>query len=268
MRRIKDLWDVVRYGLLKRRLNFPLKIRIFIAVAVLAWIVVGIRFASVHLFQNDMQITEAFAQTPWGDTESTLEYTAYYGSKYMTEGDKTNLLGTIAECISLEIDDKIKIQDSENRWEAEFTKVGKNSECTLKVITLEENKQYIYVSLTIFKDNDHNILYYKECLLDIFNQLETKDQYATIQIARVISGKINLEEKNKIAEELIGKFKGEIAYENREDELYSVYAYTGRIPEYIKIDETKINMQVAIKYVEEEDETIIYAATPLMKEDW
>ena len=59
-----------------------------------------------------------------------------------------------------------------------------------------------------------------------------------------------------------------IAYENRKEDLFTVYAYSGLIEEYITVAGSKVNMQIAMSYDEKKDITFVYLATPFLNDGY
>ena len=267
MNKIRDMLEVFRQGILQKKFYIPFQLKLFGGLTIGAWLLVLILFLSSNRGEG-IHITEAFAEAPDGKTESILEYTAFYGTKYMTQLDKINLLRYVAEGFGLEVDENITVKQNTERFEATFEKQSKRSDASVKVITTKENEQYIVVRLKIEDDEKDDILEYKQILEEVFTELKTENQYATLQIARYYTGHMEELEKNQLATQLIDQFEAEVAYENKGEGQFAVYAYSAEIPEYVKIGSSKINLQVAVRYAEDTNETIVYAATPLLRSDW
>ena len=166
-----------------------------------------------------------------------------------------------------------------------FVRKAKKANTTIKVISLldnpvtdafaqvEESREamhYIVVRLTIFEDMDSDILAYQERLENLLEELDIKQKSmnTTLQFSGSYAGDLSLDEKNKIADEMIGNLEGKVVFESRENDLYTIYAYTGSIPEYITVDHNKINIQVAMSYDQSTDTTKVYLATPIISGDW
>ncbi len=89
-----------------------------------------------------------------------------------------------------------------------------------------------------------------------------------MQFLGAYDGDLPLERWNKIANSMIKELGGKIIYENRDKELYTIYAYSSQLPEYVSVDRNKINIQVAMRYEQDSDRTVVYLATPLLRGDW
>lgn len=255
-------------------------------VITLLWIAVGAQFIVNRLFIKQGNIMEAFVNTNSGLMESTLEITATYGNEYLTEEDKKSLISYVTSGLGVSMNHEVETSSSSNRQEMAFTREAKRAETTVKVVSVynedatqafkQVNKkeanvtQYIMVRLTIYEDVSNDILSYESKLKEVLKGLEIAENNinTTLQFSGAFAGNLSLDTKNKIADRMINSLQGEIVYENREDNLYTIYGYTGLLNEYITVDNSKINIQVAMTYEENSDRTKIYLATPVISGDW
>ena len=262
------------------------KIRSLFYIIVLLWIAVGAQFIVNRFLVPKGNIMQAFVNTNSGLMESTLEITAPYGTGYLTEEDKKSLITYITTNLGISINSDIEVTTEENRQEYVFKKQAKRAHTSVKVVSLygEESTEafvqsnnldenvdhYIMIRLTIYEDVSSDILIYEKKLRELLKGLniEQKGINTTLQFSGSFVGELALDTKNKMADRMIKSLKGEVVYENRQNDLYTIYAYTGLLSEYIIVDKNKINIQVAMTYEEENDRTKIYLATPIISGDW
>ena len=83
-----------------------------------------------------------------------------------------------------------------------------------------------------------------------------------------MDGSLSMSQKNIISDKIIESSGGRIVTERRSDSLFTVYAYTDKIDDYVLNGSLKTNLNVAITYDEENDITEVYMATPFMNEDY
>ena len=81
-------------------------------------------------------------------------------------------------------------------------------------------------------------------------------------------GNLSTGEKKQIASLLVEDLQGEIALEYDEGDLYTIYAYTGLLNEYIVSIGRKVNIQIAISYNELTNKTRVTLATPILNQNW
>lgn len=262
------------------------KMRFLFGVVFILWTAVGAQLIANKVFMKDGDIIGAFMNTNSGLMESTLEVTANYGSQYLTQEDKESLISYLAGGLGIRFDNQTETYETKERKETIFVKEASRAKTTIKVVTVGTKKmvdafaqnaenasgvtQYVMVRLTIFEDANNDILEYQRIVKSLFEQLKvtTKNINTTMQFSGAFAGNLLLETKNKIADRMIHSLDGTVVLENRQDDLYTIYAYTGLLDEYIKVDGNKINIQVAMNYDEESDSTKIYLATPLISGDW
>jgi len=260
--------------------------RFLVAIVMLLWVAVGAQIVVNKVFMKDGDIIGAFMNTNSGLMESTLEVTANYGNQYLTQEEKLSLISYLSNGLGIRFDQKIENYETSERKETVFIREAKRAKTTIKVVTVNGNSsidafaqnlekasgvtQYVMVRLTIYEDTNNDILEYQKIIKSLFEQLKvaTTNINTTLQFSGAFAGNLFLETKDKIADRMIDNLNGTIVYENRQNDLYTIYAYTGLLDEYIKVDGNKINIQVAMNYDEENDTTKIYLATPIISGDW
>lgn len=243
-------------------------------IAMVLWLAVITQMVVNRVFREDFQITEAFVNTDMEEMKSSLEIVAEYSGEFLSEADKKDMIRQIADSIGLTLDKEIHIQKEGSRSEYAYTKQAKYAETEIKVISMEQEyeeavrmKHYIIVRMSILQ-SIQSIEGYKNVLLNMLEQLGVDRKQITMRFDGCYAGARTKEEKERIAELLIRELHGEIALDYEEGDLYTVYAYTGLINEYIMSLGSKVNIQVAITYDEQKDKTIVTLATPILNESW
>lgn len=262
------------------------RMRFFIGIVLLLWIAVGSQYLANKLFAKEGNIMEAFVTTNTGLMESTLEMTAEYSNKYLTVKDKRDLIQYIASSLGITIDSELLTYEGDRRQELSFEKQAQQAQTTIKIVTIGDKDttdafaqasergtgitQYLMVRIMIYEDANNDILYYRDVIDSIYKNLDidAKKVNTTLQLCGAYAGDLLLTTKNKLADDMIRSLEGKVVYENRDDSLYTIYAYTGLLREYIMVDQSKINIQVAISYDEVNDCTRIYLATPIISGEW
>ena len=90
----------------------------------------------------------------------------------------------------------------------------------------------------------------------------------TLSLKGCVEGAWSNSEKNHICEDIIEKLDGKIVIGSRSNELYSVYAYTEKISDYVLSGTTRSNINIAITYDSDKDVTWIYMETPVISENY
>lgn len=247
------------------------KSKVTIYIIGVLWIAVVMQIAMNSLFKPNHNILEAFVSTGSQISSFELEMAADYGTEFLSEGDKKELIMHIADKIGLQVKDELTTNRAYDDCEVYFSKSGKNADTLIKVISIKEEKEdgvasinhYMVVRLKVYSNPD-SILEYRKVLEEVFKELKVTDIQTTMLISSKFTGKLSLSQMNEISDNMINNLDGKIAYANRDETLFTIYAYTGLLPEYVTSLGNKINIHVAITYNEESDSTTVNLGTPVI----
>jgi len=248
--------------------------KVTVYMAVVLWLAVATQVAVNSLFKENFKITEAFVNTNTEETQSSIEIVAEYDKGFLSETDKEDVLKYLANAIGLKVDQEITAQIEDGRSEYSISKQAKSAMTEIKVISMEQEveaaieiKHYIMIRLSISQSIE-SIDKYKKMLEGALKDLEINDYQTTLQYTGSYEGVLTLEEKDKIVNQIVKELQGKIAYKYEKDELFTVYAYTGLLKEYIVTAGSKVNIQIAIAYDDLLNKTKVYLATPTLNQDW
>lgn len=269
--RTKRIISGIQKELIKRK-----KLKIFFMVCILLWSAAGAQWIAERILKDKTELASAFVNSNTVLNESMIELIAFYDASYMTESDKVDLVRYMAEELGIRVDtDAIKILKYEDRESLTYVKTAKQAETTVKCVTLDgeysktgKKEHYLLVRIKISEDINEDITVFQKLIQDVFEKLNAKEISNTLQYSGNFIGKLSVDELNVMADQMIKVLGGKTVYENRTLDLYTVYAYSGGITDYISVDGLKINIQVASTYNEAEDRTKIYLATPMISGDW
>lgn len=79
-----------------------------------------------------------------------------------------------------------------------------------------------------------------------------------------LAGKLTLEEKKEIAEDIFGYEGGGSQFDHEEDNFYVAYGFSNGINMSQKVNGKRINMNIAITYDENQDKSIVYFGVPIL----
>lgn len=227
---------------------------------------------------SEADIVTAFASGNYINTNGTISVYANYGSKYLSDEDKRQLLGDIASSIGIEgeLDINTARQDNQDDSGAtavtSYTNITRNASTDIRIVTIENQKmenmvtleQYILMEVSI--DNSvESAVYYEKMIRDAFENMEISADI-TLSLKGCVKGTLSNSRKNQICESIIKKLNGELVIGSKSEDLYTVYAYTEDIPDYVVNGTTKSNINIAITYDEEQDVSWINVATPILNE--
>ncbi|MHB8130660.1 MAG: YwmB family TATA-box binding protein [Mobilitalea sp.] len=255
--------------------TFSLKrTKVTLYMATVLWVAVATQMLVNRIFQEDFQITEAFVKTETEEMQSSIEVIAEYKMGFLSETDKKDLIHNMADAIGLTVNDDITVLEDGARSEYYFYKHAKQATSEIKIVSLEQKDQaitkmqhYIIVRLSIMQ-GIQSIDKYKSMIENALEELSVESKQITLKYEGNRIGNLSTVQKHELAALLVEELQGEIAIEYDEGDLFTVYAYTGMLNEYVTSMGNKINVQIAITYNELTNKTKIALATPILNESW
>ena len=258
-----------------KKFNFT-KWRLLWILIAAAWLFVFLKLIVGAIFEKNTSLVSAFSVTNPQEISAMVEVVARYEQDAVKEREKYLLMRELADSIGLVIDTEPEVTETEQRQELRFFKDAWAADTELKVISLlhtEENKSegdikhYVYAKICLNESLD-TVLAYKVLLEEAMEELSCTEISTTIQLVGDYAGYLPLERRNEITEEILDALGAEVVYEYREEDLYTVYAYTAGLENYITVEDKKINVHIAMSQNEEHYRTILYLASPILPDTW
>ena len=227
---------------------------------------------------DDKDIVTAFAVDEYVDTVGRVYAYVNYGNDYLDDMDRQELAQQITKALGIESDIELQIQrgqsDTSSSVTATYRCETENSKTDISIITIENAseslalalEQYILVDISI--DNSvESAVYYKNIIEKFFAQNNIEAD-VSLSLKGSIEGALSNNRKNSICDSIISALNGKLITGSSSDELYTVYAYSESIDEYVVNGTTKSNINIAITYDKVEDISWVYIAIPLLDESY
>ena len=178
--------------------------------------------------------------------------------------------------ICIDIINDLGLEESDIKWEEKWNSQEKQiyieskiQEKSISIIGIKKNSSESYIIIDILENK-----VYKN-IVDIYTILE-KSLYKhsnVVDITTCISGefykKFHFDKYNDILEKILYNMNAEEIDRVENDNMVSVTAYSEFLDEnYLEYLGSKINLNIGIRYSEDEDKTLIYIATPIIKLDY
>ena len=178
--------------------------------------------------------------------------------------------------ICIDIINDLGLEECDIKWEEKWDNqenqiyIQSNTlEKSISIIGIKKNSKESYIIVDIL---DNKV--YKK-IVDIYTILE-KSLYkysSNIDISTCISGefykKIQFNKYNDILEEILYNMNAEEIDRIENDNMVSVTAYSKFLEDnYLEYLGNQINLNIGIRYSENDDKTLIYIATPIIKLDY
>ena len=163
----------------------------------------------------------------------------------------------------------IKWNENWNKDEKQIYAQVKTNEKTISIIGIKRNSKESYIIVDILENKVY------KSIVDIYTILEnTLDKYTSqVDINTCISGeytkKLKMNKYDDILEKILYNMNAEQIDRVEEENFVSITAYSkilhGNDLKYLG---NKINLNIGMRYSEDDEKTLIYIATPIIKLDY
>ncbi len=219
---------------------------------------------------NKVSISTAFTDSvdgeEWCELDTYIEGYGKFGVCYLTQEEKERLVENIASALGITSSYGLATIYEEEVNTTVLSKESVNGSVTIKAITQGQQSQYVYVNITVYNNIDCAGSY-RELVEGMFDAMGIQGN-VNMNLVGSLEGALNSTEKNELADGLLDKLGAKVVAENRDSDIFTIYAYSKGAGSYITIGGNKINMNIAIGYDEEQDRTKVYLASPINSLDY
>ena len=261
--------------------------------AIILWVVgSGVYLAGmerVHSVSISTAFTDSADERQWCELDTYIEGYGKFGVCYLTQEEKEKLVKNIASALGITSSYGLAMVYEEEVNTTVLSKNSVNGSVTIKAITQEQQgtdntatedeqaydsttesglaaNQYVYVNITVNNDMDCASSY-RELVEGVFDAMGIQGN-VNMNLVGSLEGALNSTEKNELADGLLDRLDAKVVAENRDSDIFTIYAYSKGAGSYITIGGSKINMNIAIGYDEEQNRTKVYLASPVNSLDY
>lgn len=224
--------------------------------------------------------TDSVDGEEWCELDTYIEGYGKFGVCYITQEEKERLVENIASALGITSSYGLATVYEEKVNTTVLSKESVNGSVTIKAITQEQQRtentdglagtqpqaQYVYVNITVYNNIDCAVSY-RELVEGMFDAMGIQGN-VNMNLVGSLEGELNSTEKNELADGLLDRLGAKVVAENRDSDIFTIYAYSKGAGSYITIGGNKINMNIAIGYDEEQDRTKVYLASPINSLDY
>jgi hypothetical protein len=250
--------------------------RRIIYIGIALWLIAFLQMIETAFQSTDaeQEMITAFSDNNFLSTVSTITASGSCSNTYFSSEEREEFLLNMAHSLGVSTGLVYDCVTEDGVTTSSLVRTGDNATTVLKLITTEKSvsshvvnlKNLVTVTIS-FENSLESAFYYKDLLKQTFADAEISPDI-TIQLKGNIKGELSMSEKNVIADKFLESAGGEIVTESRKDDLFTIYAYTDRIEEYVLSGSMKTNLNVVISYDEINDVTEVSMATPFLEEDF
>ena len=261
--------------------------------AIILWVVgSGVYLAGmerVHSVSISTAFTDSADERQWCELDTYIEGYGKFGVCYLTQEEKEKLVKNIASALGITSSYGLATVYEEEVNTTVLSKNSVNGSVTIKAITQEQQgtdntatedeqaydsttesglaaNQYVYVNIIVNNDMDCASSY-RELVEGVFDAMGIQGN-VNMNLVGSLEGALNSTEKNELADGLLDRLDAKVVAENRDSDIFTIYAYSKGAGSYITIGGSKINMNIAIGYDEEQNRTKVYLASPVNSLDY
>lgn len=219
--------------------------------------------------QEQERVAEVFARVGEQEQTGVVEYYGTYDGEFLEVSEREKFLKEIANGLGITDHMQVTRTYGEGREETRLTKEGSKADTVLRLLTSAaegETNQYMIMKITM-KGDMENAYAYREKLDELLEPYSGGSR-SSANVIGTYDGELSLEERNEIADGLLGEMDAKIVSENREMQLYTIYGYTPWIEEYEMQEDKPFNVNIAMYYSQTDDKTYVYAAVPAVGLDY
>lgn len=232
------------------------------------WFLAGIQQLVYGGDTREDKIVQVFAQVGTKQQESVVEYYGVYKKDFLELEEREDYLRQIAGGLGISEPMEVARKYEEAREETRLVKEAKGATTTLRLITSlgEEPGQHLIVHISM-EGSVENALAYRQMLKKLLDG-DMEESKSSANVIGCYEGNLTLEQRDQIADGLLGEMGAKVVSENRDMQLYTIYGYTPYVKEYEYQERKKVNINLAMYYNELEDKTYAYAAIPVIGLDY
>ena len=238
--------------------------------AIILWVVgSGVYLAGmerVHSVSISTAFTDSADERQWCELDTYIEGYGKFGVCYLTQEEKERLVENIASALGITSSYGLATVYEEEVNTTVLSNESVNGSVTIKAITQEPQAQYVYVNITVYNNIDCAVSY-RELVEGMFGAMGIQGN-VNMNLVGSLEGALNSTEKNELADGLLDRLDAKVVAENRDSDIFTIYAYSKGAGSYITIGGSKINMNIAIGYDEEQNRTKVYLASPVNSLDY
>ena len=210
--------------------------------------------------------TDSADERQWCELDTYIEGYGKFGVCYLTQEEKEKLVKNIASALGITSSYGLATVYEEEVNTTVLSNESVNGSVTIKAITQEPQAQYVYVNITVYNNIDCAVSY-RELMEGMFDAMGIQGN-VNMNLVGSLEGALNSTEKNELADGLLDRLGAKVVTENRDSDIFTIYAYSKGAGSYITIGGNKINMNIAIGYDEEQNRTKVYLASPVNSLDY
>lgn len=161
----------------------------------------------------------------------------------------------------------LEVSETDGRESAGLTMNGKNADTSMAVISVKETQENYVLIRIRFPELTDSVFFYRDELNTLLEHYGIQGS-VLMDVAGHVDGNLSQAEREELTNRFFSGLNAAVIEQSDSGELYTVYGYSQKIPEYLSVGGQPVNLNIAITYNELQDQTDVYVGMPFLKRDY
>ena len=260
-------WDLFE---LRRDLDMSKKSKIYVVVLIWAAALLQL-FINSAINREEKMVEQVISEGVNNLMESTVKAYAYYGDQELSQNAKEQIVKNLASELGVTSGYEINTRVEGENSTTVLTKLGKQGNTEIKVISLVEtdkynqkvNENYIMVEIELKGSAGSSAYTYKEKLEEMYQNLGMEPN-TNVYLCNQKPGELSEAEIKAETENFLETMDATLLENVEFDGVTTVYGYSSNINEFVYQGDERVNVNIAFTYDAEQDVTYIHRAVPFI----
>ncbi len=245
-----------------------------IYILLLIWTAAVVQFFINRGIDREEKIVEALAVTEASPYAAEVSAYGYYGNGFLSDEVKERMVKNLAAKLGVTSGYEVESRYSDDGEVTTLSKKGSMGDTVVKVISMNGTDEtggsvienYILIEVVLHESVDSAYTINKN-ISEICEDIGV-DITTNIYVGGIIQGQMTEEEMQKNKEDFLDMMNAYEVCADEFDNVYTVYGYTGDIPDFVYQNESRVNVNIAFSYDEESDLTYVHMAIPFVDKSY
>ena len=243
-----------------------------IYVVVLIWAAALLQlFINSAINREEKMVEQVISEGVNNLMESTVKAYAFYGDQELSQNAKEQIVKNLASELGVTSGYEINTRVEGENSTTVLTKLGKQGNTEIKVISLIEtdkynqkvNENYIMVEIELKGSAGSSAYTYKEKLEEMYQSLGMEPN-TNVYLCNQKPGELSEAEIKAETENFLETMDATLVENVEFDGVTTVYGYSSNINEFVYQGDERVNVNIAFTYDAEQDVTYIHRAVPFI----
>lgn len=243
-----------------------------IYIVVLIWVAVLLQiFITKQIDRESEMVAMVMSDGIENVTAAEVKLYAHYGDEVTSEKAREKIVKHVGECLGITDGYSITQKEEAENVSTVYCKKGENGDTTIRLISMQQTnadgtngmENYLMTELSLKNQSTEQIYACKEQLEQIYADLGMEAS-TNLYLCSQEKGRMSEDEMQNMTEQFFDTMHAKKRKTISLEDTLCIYGYSENVAEYVYQDDTRVNVNIAFTYDEEEDITYIHRALPFI----